>query len=426
MAAGDFGTAVAQAIKPTVDAVQVGRLSEAAISARALLTATLPSVGVIGDSITTTMSSYPSSYWRMGCAMAGDRFIYTREYATPGATIAASAATNLAPLLAGMGSGPGAVLIALGTNNMAGGGATTIAATMAELEAVVATIVAAGKTPILWTPPPRGDTEAISVITKGAEYSMRVRHYAITNGYEVLDCNRLLVDPTTGYYDAAYWEAGDPVHPNMAGHSILADALAVILRRLFPTPIPNPLTSPVGPDMTAAIGLFAVDSNADGKADGVSSYGAAAGFSLEAFAGGVGQYQVQTWDGVTSPGVLRIELSGFVPGHVYAMSLDYAGTFVGGDGSQKLAQIRYLYMTWRNAGGSKTGVGQFGAGGTNIGIGYGHPDLTEAHMRYQLITCPADRSLMRIDFTGVGTLPDEYVMKLAQFSIIDMTDLGLT
>lgn len=108
--------------------------------------------------------------------------------------------------------------------------AATLPAIRANLEQLVALTYGIGATPVLRTTMPHHLSNAVR--QKIGAFNHWVRDYCARNGIPCLDFWEVLVDHTTGQYQAAY--TTDGVHPNEAGSDLLGTYAANVLTPLIP------------------------------------------------------------------------------------------------------------------------------------------------------------------------------------------------
>jgi lysophospholipase L1-like esterase len=159
-----------------------------------------------------------------------------------------------------------------------------------------------------------------------------VRSLATQMGLDVIDLFTPVGDPATGAWLPGF--TADGVHPNAAGQ----DAIATFNAARVPDDLrPAPVLANLG-DTTNLItgnGLFEVDTNADGYADGWTNSGLAAG-SLIARADGVGNWQSITGDQSTDY-LQQAGITGWNVGDTLALS----GEWVNIDGSTVNVELRF-------------------------------------------------------------------------------------
>lgn len=176
---------------------------------------------------------------------------------------------------------PGACVLAVGTNDIQSTG-YSFSATAAALKVMIAALLAAGVTPILWCPPPNNHVGSVAVATIHARtyaWNIWIRRYAARAGLPLIDAHTALAQ-LDGTAIPGTINSSDLIHPTGYGHRLIAQqALADGLADIFP---PNSLvnTSRNTDDLTTLFnngtinqGLFTVDTNADGVADGLTSSG---------------------------------------------------------------------------------------------------------------------------------------------------------
>lgn len=200
-------------------------------------------------------------------------------YAISGSLVAEQISFQL-PLVLAMNPLPGACLLACGAAEMVTNASYSFAACQAELESMVAQLLAVGVYPILWTIPPAYSSQPVapSVYRPNIrQWNAWIRLYADRNGFAVVDAYTALAD-VNGVYLAGM--SDDGLHPNAEGHKqIVIRTLADGVAEIFPK---NTLVHTIRStddlnnllnDGTINQGLFTSDSNSDGIADGLTQSG---------------------------------------------------------------------------------------------------------------------------------------------------------
>lgn len=239
----------------------------------------------LGDSITiggTAAQYVGSGYLGLGVYLTKGRVILQRNAGISGNTTAQMLARIQADVIA---YAPDWCLILGGTNDTP---ATPLATTLANIQAMIDALVAAGIMPILATIPPRDTSyhEAISKVNAG------IKHLATINGLTCVDFYRALADPADGDWISGY--TSDGIHPIGAGYKVMAQVLADTLMTTVSQAtvyLTGHLNDPIN---LIPNGVFIGDSNADGVANGwARNAGSNATHSLEAGTGDVvGNWQV--------------------------------------------------------------------------------------------------------------------------------------
>lgn len=206
------------------------------------------------------------------------------NYAVSGATLASMQATQL-PHILSMNPLPGACVIAGATNDMQGI-SWSFSTSAGLLKSMVTDLLAVGIVPILWCPPPNnhdwaGNPSVATIHNRTYKWNTWIRRYAAANGFAVIDAHTALAQLNGDFIPGTLTGGTDLIHPTGYGHRLIAEqALADGLADIFP---PNSLvnTSRNTDDLTNMLnngtinqGLFTVDTNADGVADGLSASGA--------------------------------------------------------------------------------------------------------------------------------------------------------
>lgn len=157
---------------------------------------------------------------------------------------------------------PTMVVISGGANDIAQG--IVLAEFQANIRELVARCRTIGARPVLTTIPPNN---AVGRAAPISAWNIWLRMFGLGEGIPVLDFNRVLTDPATGVYLAAY-NSGDGTHPSVAGYAAMgkyvSDVLTPLLGEGF-TPLP---TSNVDPSNLLGNACFMTDATGDGLADG--------------------------------------------------------------------------------------------------------------------------------------------------------------
>lgn len=208
------------------------------------------------------------------------------DFAISGSNLSNALTVQLPQVLA-MNPLPGACVIASATNDLwiVAAPNPNFTAMKTTLRSIVTALLEAGVAPILWCVPP--NTNASGSITPANyqanihQWNTWIRRYASLNGFPVIDAHTALAAINGTYISGL--GAGDLIHPNTPGERAIAQqALADGLADIFP---PNTLVhtarqtndlSNLFNDGTTNLGLFTVDSNADGVANGLTASGTAA------------------------------------------------------------------------------------------------------------------------------------------------------
>lgn len=183
-----------------------------------------------GDSITQNGTVFVNGLWQFSNGypetsiyQAGARFQIIRNAGIAGNTTTQMLARIGTDVLA---YSPDVVLMLGGTNDLVSGMTNAqIAATMSNLESMTRQMLQAGILPIIVTPPPKNAAALES-------RKIQLFYYALAQAYGVplLDTYRLLVDPTTGNYQASL--SGDGLHPNATGVATISAVASQLLTNL--------------------------------------------------------------------------------------------------------------------------------------------------------------------------------------------------
>lgn len=253
-----------------------------ALSARAKLGST--SVGVhrastnvcvaLGDSI-TAIGALPvigDMYMSQICMKTKQKVQFGGTFALGGTHLQVLRDTYLPQVLA-MSPLPGACIIFGGTNDTANtGGTWSLSGRAAILKDIVAGLVNNGILPILVAIPPHTDNTSFN--PRVIAWNTWLRRYGSRNGYPLIDAYTACAD-ATGNYISGY--SDDGLHPTKKGHSAIADrAIADGIADAFPpqgrilTRRSTADTTNLFNDGSVNLGMFTVDTNADGIANGLS------------------------------------------------------------------------------------------------------------------------------------------------------------
>lgn len=238
-------------------------------------------VVALGDSITAVSNTnlyqpmMGESFATALCVESFQRLRWSGSYATAGFTLTDIQATHLPSVLA-LSPAPGACILMGGTNDVGNiGRAFSLSYSSGILKAIVASLLGAGIVPILVTLPPRTDGGNPNTII----WNTWLRRYATLNGYALIDFYTACVaaDGT--------WKSGynlNTIHPSSIGQKAAAvQALADGITDMF-APVGTTLTSRSTADLSTMFnngtinqGMFTVDTNSDGIADGLTAGGSA-------------------------------------------------------------------------------------------------------------------------------------------------------
>lgn len=212
------------------------------------------------------------------CVETFQRVRYAGVYATGGYNLGQIQSTLL-PYVLALNPLPGACFILGGTNDVANSGQPagvfSLSFTAGLLRSIVSPLLNAGIVPILVTIPSRTDSTTFN--TNAVKFNQWLRRYASTNGFPLVDMYTA-VTATNGVWKSGY--NFDSIHPNELAHKATAQqAISDGLTDIFP-PAGSVLTSRSTVDLSTMLndgtinqGLFTVDTNADGVADGLTKTG---------------------------------------------------------------------------------------------------------------------------------------------------------
>lgn len=182
-------------------------------------------VGVVGDSI----SNYKSYMQSMST------HLHLYEYTQSGLRCDELMAGKLTDLLSEQDLH--AVVSMCGTNDINQG--QDPAATVTEVETMVAMIQADGSIPVILTPPPQASPYDAGLRAAMASFVSLLVASGTANGYTVINIWQPFMDydDVEGQeMDNLYVGGGDWVHPNWAGYIFIAEIINPTLDSLFPPP----------------------------------------------------------------------------------------------------------------------------------------------------------------------------------------------
>lgn len=147
-------------------------------------------------------------------------------------------------------------------------GTPTLAESKANLQAIYTGLIAAGIQPIALTQLPND-----SYSSNTQQRNAWIKAYCLRNGIPCIDVYSAVVDASDGGWNTTY--SGDGVHPNAAGHRLIASTILAAFDGLG-LPYPTLLCTAQS-DATNLVtnGCFVGDANADGVADNWTKSGSA-------------------------------------------------------------------------------------------------------------------------------------------------------
>ncbi|MGB3328109.1 MAG: SGNH/GDSL hydrolase family protein, partial [Thermomicrobiales bacterium] len=196
-------------------------------------------------------------------------------------------------------------------------GQVTFATTKANFTAIWDKCLAIGAMPITIAGPPfpviAADTPTNAKAQEVIRRNLWLAEESARRGLIYVDIHSKLVDPATGALAAAYYQGGENVHPNAAGHTLMAQTIWDAIGSLFPATGKAPLSVGKGePTNLIPNGVCVGDANSDGVADNWLKSGANATGTLEAGIGDVlGNWQVLT---INTAGAAWIGTDQILPG----------------------------------------------------------------------------------------------------------------
>lgn len=237
----------------------------------------------MGDSRLTSGGSDPLSgdnIFSAMCLRSSGRMLYGGRFAGGGQTLVSQQANFLPQILALTGSAkPGRCLLGFVTNDLgaSSGVGWSLSSTGATLQACVGSLLGAGIHPVLITETPRPDNATVNANVQ--TWNAWVRAYASMNGFDLLDFYAAAVEPTTGGWKSGY--SSDNVHPLAAGVAAIATAVTPnYITRLPLADVRRSKAADVLNLIPSGQGLFLVDTNADGRADGLSDFSTGVTYSI--------------------------------------------------------------------------------------------------------------------------------------------------
>ncbi len=197
---------------------------------------------------------------------------------------------------------PEACTVLCGINEM---NSTSLpASTLTNLTYIYRQLQSNGILPILCTIPPRN-----GFVNSVQRLNNWIARYAREHGLPLVDFYSLLVNPTTGNYQAAY-DNGDGIHPSPAGAQAMGQLLANTISGIFP--FASPWLAADNIDQSVLYSgtpnpLLITDTNLDNVPDNCTGTGAGAVFTLAADAAmGSGK----AWGGTSGAAVMTMRYTG--------------------------------------------------------------------------------------------------------------------
>jgi lysophospholipase L1-like esterase len=365
----------------------------------------------IGDSITNGQDTTEQatnrlvggmSWFNQACVLSRQKLRYLRNSGVSGETSTEMLARFKTTVVD---YSPDICFIMCGTNDNAAG--ITAATTLANIQSMHLMAEAAGVRTVLCTIPPRGNipVATINAINDG------IRDYAAKNSLMVCDFYEILCAPDAAYV-AAY--AADGVHPNYVGSAVMGKYVVDNIVPHLPFLRPTLAMSENGNDTLNLLagGMFLVDTNVDGLADGWIAAGTGTvTFSLVADTEGHGNFQElnRTVSDGNSKNIAQIVSTGFSVGDVLSFAgrvqievdsdadpiIVEAAMLVRDSGNAVVATLKPLY-DWRS-------------------------DCSEGTF-YGELTVPATADDIRVQFTVAGGTGKA---RFGQVTIRNLTDQGL-
>lgn len=205
----------------------------------------------IGDSLTDwnspTAGTWAINFVQEATLLAGGRLQWVANKGVGGNTTAQMLARFDADVTP---NDPSIVVVEGGINDSAG--SVTVATFAANITAIHAKCVAIGALCVLTTVTPQSESARKPFVSN---YNTWLRRYAADSGLPLIDFHDALADVATGDLDAAY-DNGDGIHPNTAGHKVMASTLATDLTSWLTNSLPLLPTSNIESGNLVTNGLF--------------------------------------------------------------------------------------------------------------------------------------------------------------------------
>jgi lysophospholipase L1-like esterase len=270
----------------------------------------------LGDSITYGDASLYQSQYTISTTYFGrlvmksnGRLRYVQNWGFAGATTQQIIDSKLASCIADDST---LVMVMAGTNDIGAVGYNADT-TLTNLTRIWDALLAAGKTPIVGTAPPR--TGKVPEVTK---LNVRIKHEAAKRNLPVVDLYAVWADPLTGIYQTQYNDGSDGgVHPNAAGAKAGAVAAWAVVQGLIADTPAVLLPSVVNDGANMLTDGIFTGALTSGVAAGWTINGGTTGvtYSVEDHAGWVGKAQVATLNNNTGTVYLSQTLTtGFAVG----------------------------------------------------------------------------------------------------------------
>lgn len=235
----------------------------------------------LGNSITlgadsgTINQNWGDGWTTYASLMSGGRIRKVRNAGVSGDTSAQMLArfdTDVTPYA------PNVVFLQEVTNDS--GNTVPLATSAANFRALVAKCTAIRAVPVLVTGTPVGSAVAPAGTRQRdvARLNAWLTRYAADNGIHLIDFYSLLVDSSTGGYQAAY-DSGDHIHPSPAGYAAMGSLVATAAASIFPAWTPSLPGFNTEPENGPANALFLLDTNSDGIPNSWTGTGGASGFT---------------------------------------------------------------------------------------------------------------------------------------------------
>lgn len=355
----------------------------------------------LGDSITAGSFDFTNNLWGDGyvayaALAAGSRVQYLKNAGVAGNTTAQMLSRLQTDVIA---NAPQRCVILGGTNDVTG--AVAFATTTANLTEMYQQCIANGIEVVACTIPPNNTAADHAGVVK---LNAWLHGYCANHGIPLVDFYRVLVDPATGNYKAAY--TSDGTHPIVAGEAVMATEFAAQLPASFP---------PFKPWLVGANDAANESTNmiVNGTMQGttratswvLNSALTNTTESLPTDANVVGNYQQVTFTGVNTYDLIQTISTGFSVGDKLAFAGVVSTSGVAGSGASFNIRV--------NATGAATAWG---------GINQLTGDVSNGTF-YLEGTVPASTTALVVHFTVAGQ--NGVTVKLGQATLINLTTLGL-
>jgi lysophospholipase L1-like esterase len=348
---------------------------------------------IVGDSIAQASdgvaSGFGGSWFSKLCELSGMRLQRIRNAGVAGNPSAAMLARLNADVLTQRGD----IVVVEAITPNDDPATLTLAQQQRNVRSIIEQCLFRGKRVIVCGGPPNNNP---AIAARMREMTTWARALAVQMGLDFIDLFTPVGVEATGAWVTGY--TADGVHPNAAGQDAIAAFNAPrVPDDLRPAPVLANLSDPT--NLLAGNGLFEVDTNADGYADGWTNSGLVSG-GLSPRADGVGNWQTITGDATTDY-LQQAGVTGWAVGDLLAL----AGEWVNVDGTGVNAELRFT-------------------GGTPYSVGRAisaRAELGGPRTFYMELAVPAGTTAVNLRlWPGVGSA------RFGRVKLANLTALGLT